>query len=249
MSGAGPHHPLAAHGFPVTRLAWQRTVRLVATARLRDPVLLGLVAADRLDDLAEIEGATSGRLIAQRHGGDAIAASEFVAGLPDAAFINAAFAYWRPREPNRFNGPGRGAWYAALAIDTCLAEVAFHMTRELARVGDYRATIDWAEMFASFAGAFVDLRPVAPTPPCLDPDPAIGYPHGNALAEQVRADGHNGIVYPSVRHEGGTCLVALWPHAVQSPAQGGVFRMVWSGQAAPSVAPLGTAVASRERTA
>lgn len=237
MREAEAHPPGVTDAFPVTRLAWQRTVRLVATARLRDPVLLGLVAAHRLDDLAEIEGATSGRLLAQRRGTEAIAAGEFVAGLPGAAFINAAFAYWRPREPNRFNGPGRGAWYAALAVETCLAEVAFHMTRELARVGDYRATIDWGEMFASFAGTFLDLRSVLP-PPCLHPDPAIGYPEGNALAEQVRGEGHNGIVYPSVRHPGGTCLVALWPHAVQSPAQGAVYRMVWDGQPVPSVALL-----------
>jgi RES domain len=48
-----------------------------------------------------------------------------------ANFINAAFVYFRPRELNRFNGPGRGAWYAALAVETCQAEVAFHLAREL----------------------------------------------------------------------------------------------------------------------
>ena len=201
----------------------------MATARLRDPVLLQLVGADRLDDLAEIEGATSGRLIAQRHGGERIEAGEFVAALPHANFINAAFAYWRPRELNRFNGPGRGAWYAALAVDTCIAEVTFHLVRELERVGDFNATVEYAELFASFAGEFVDLRDVDPVPPCLHPDPAIGYPPGNMLAETVRGRGHNGIVYPSVRHAGGTCLVALWPHAVQSVAQGRVVRLVWRG--------------------
>jgi RES domain-containing protein len=226
--------PLAA-----TTLALERTVRLVATARLRDPVL-GRLASDAamLADLAEIEGATSGRQTAERRGADAIARGEFVVGFPHAAFINAAFAYFRPRELNRFNGPGRGAWYAALATKTCLAEVSWHMTRELARVGDLNATVDYAEMFASFAGAFVDLRGRKPPPACLDPDPAMGYPAGNALAEQARAAGLNGIVYPSVRDPDGTCLVALWPHAVQSVAQGKVLRVRWAGSAAPSVVTL-----------
>lgn len=224
--------------FPVARLALQRTVRLVATARLRDPVLLGLVRRERLDDLAEIEGATSGRLMAERHGADGIPAAELVATIPHAAFINAAFAYWRPRELNRFNGPGRGAWYAALTTATCVAEVAYHLTRELERVGDFHATVDYAELFASFAGEFVDLRSVAPTPVCLHPDPAIGYPHGNALADAARARGLNGIIYPSVRHAGGTCLVALWPHAVQSVAQGGVIRLIWSGRPEPEASKL-----------
>ncbi len=220
----------AAFPYPVERIALERTVRLVTTARLRDPVLLKLVGNEFFADLAEIEGATSGRLTAQQRGGDAIAAREFVAGPPHAAFINAAFAYWRPRELNRFNGPGRGAWYAALAVETCIEEVAFHMLRELERVNDFNAVVDYAEMFASFAGEFTDLRFVYPRPPCLDPDTAVGYPLGNALAEAVRERGYNGIMYPSVRHIGGTCVVALWPHAVQSVAQGRVLRLTWAGR-------------------
>ncbi len=220
---------------PTQRTAFERTIRLVATARLRDPVLLGLAGKVFLDDLAEIEGATSGRQTAKVRGGEHLAADELVAGLPHAAFVNAAFTYWRPRELNRFNGPGRGAWYAALHVDTCVAEVSFHMARELERVNDFNATVDYAEMFASFAGEFADLRKVKPKPACLHPDPAVGYPAGNLLANDVRARGLNGIIYPSVRHKSGTCLVALWPAVVQSVAQGDIIRLVWSGSAQPKV--------------
>lgn len=219
--------------FPIARLAFERTVRLVATARLRDPVLSKLVPPALFDDLAEIEGATSGRLTAQSRGADSIQSGEFVAGLPQAVFINAAFAYWRPRELNRFNGPGRGAWYAALHIETAMREVGFHIARELARVNDFNAVVDYAELFASFAGEFIDLRGVDPRPDCLDADPAVGYPAGNALADAARRNGHNGIVYPSVRHKDGTCLVALWPAAVQSVAQGRVLRAQWRGHPEP----------------
>jgi RES domain-containing protein len=226
------------NGFPVASLAFARTVRLVSTARLRDPVLLKLVDAGLLNDLAEIEGATSGRLVAQSRGADGITGPEFVSGMPHAAFINAAFAYFRPRELNRFNGPGRGAWYAALKTETCLAEVIFHISRELARVNDYNATVDYAEMFAAFAGDFVDLRDANPPPLCLSPDTSIGYSAGNILADAVRTAGVNGIVYPSVRHKGGTCIVGLWPHAVQSVAQGQVLRVEWRGTATPTVKPI-----------
>ena len=220
--------------FPVAVLAIPRAVRLVATARLRDPVLLRLVAPALLDDLAEIEGASSARLRTERRD-----AGSYPTGRPHAAFVNAAFAYFRPREMNRFNGPERGAWYAAFEVETALAEISHHVRRELARVGDFQATVDYAEMWASFSGAFVDLREVTPAPACLNPDPAVGYVAGNALAGAAMAAGHNGIVYPSVRRPGGTCLVALWPHAVQSVAQGNVWRAVWSGGPDPSVAPLG----------
>jgi hypothetical protein len=51
----------ASDRFPVATVAIERAVRLVSTARLRDPVLRALVDVSLLDDLAEIEGATSFR--------------------------------------------------------------------------------------------------------------------------------------------------------------------------------------------
>jgi RES domain-containing protein len=224
--------------FPVARIAVERTVRLVGTARLRDPVLLKLVGRYYLDDLAEIEGATSGRFAAQHQGTENLQACELVGGQPHANFVNAAFSYFRPRELNRFNGPSRGAWYAALHVSTCQIEVGFHLTRELERVGDFSAVVDYTEMFASFAGEFVDLRGVNPRPDCLHPDPGVGYSPGNALADAARGEGINGVIYPSVRHSGGTCLVALWPAAVQSVAQGRVLRAVWAGSSMPAWSEL-----------
>lgn len=226
---------MADIAFPVETLAVPRMVRLVATARLRDPVLLGLVSSDRLDDLAEIEGATSGRLTGEAIGTPELDPREFVAGVSHARFINAAFAYWRPRALNRFNGPGRGAWYAAMDTETCIAEVAFHMTRELDNVNDHRAVVDYAEMFAGYAGATVDLLGVDPAPACLDPDPDIGYPAGNDLARAALRADLSGIRYPSVRHAGGLCLVALRPQAVQSVAQGDVVRLTWRGRREPDM--------------
>jgi RES domain-containing protein len=223
----------------VHRIAQDRTIRLVATARLRDPVLRKLVAEADLAALEEIEGATSGRRRAQAVGAERLDRRELVYGVAHAYFINAAFAYFMPRSLNRFNGPGRGAWYAALARNTCVAEVAFHMERELANVTDFNATVDYAELYAGFIGDFVDLRDAKPRPEVLDPDPGKSYAAGNAFADAVRSAGHYGIVYPSMRHAGGTCLVALTPHAVQSVAQGAVIRLAWTGKPGPRVSQLG----------
>jgi RES domain-containing protein len=203
---------------------------------LRKPVLSELVGEQDLDTLAEIEGATSDRLLRQRRGGAGISPMEFVFGVPGHSFINAAFAYARPRGLNRFNGPSRGAWYAAFEVETAVAEVSFHLTRELDNIGVYATTVDYAELFASFAGEFLELRNLPdPQPECLSPDVEIGYPHGNAVADAARTKGLNGILYPSVRRKGGTCLVALIPHAVQSVAQGRVIRLVWNGKREPEV--------------
>jgi RES domain-containing protein len=222
--------PGSIDGLPLVREAFRRTVRLVSSARLREPVMAPL--ADDDDDLAllaEIEGATSGRRISEERGTATLVAAELVHGVPHAKFINASFAYARPRQPNRFNPADRGAWYAALDVGTCLAEVGHHLTVALADAGDFHAAVDYAEMLSSMAGVFVDLRPI-PDHVSLRPDPAIGYPTGNAVAAATRAAGHNGIIYPSVRDAGGTCIVALWPNVVQSVVQGALYRLTWSGQ-------------------
>jgi hypothetical protein len=223
-------------GLPVVREAFPRTVRLVSTARLRAAVLERLVSAEDAAALAEIEGATSQRLLAEQHGAEGIGRDEFVHGVPYANFVNAAFAYWKPREPNRFNAT-RGAWYAALDVETCIREVAYHMTEFLARSGELKGVVEYAEMFASMAGEFVDLRQ-RPGHACLDPDPAVGYPIGNAVADAARAQGLNGIIYPSVRRAEGTCIVALRPHAVQSVVPGAVYRLAWSGEREPVITQI-----------
>jgi hypothetical protein len=221
-------------GLTITRAALERTTRLVTTARLRESVLLGLVDEADLMSLAEIEGATSNRLMTQSRGTGDVQAYELVYGVPHANFINAAFAYAKPREPNRFNGADRGAWYAAFELETALAEVAHHLTEFLAAVGEYDAVVEYAELLASFAGEFLDLRS-HPDIAALNPNKAIGYPAGNALADAARARGLNGIIYPSVRYSGGTCVAALFPHAVQSVAQGDVYRMTWRGRPEPTI--------------
>lgn len=228
----------ALGGVPLIRDAFPRTVRLVSSARLRAAVLTPLADnADELALLAEIEGATSSRLIAEERGTSGLRAEELVHGVPHARFINASFAYAKPRKPMRFSPPERGAWYAALAVETCIAEVGYHLTRALADADDFHAVVEYGEMLASMAGVFLDLRRV-PDHAGLHPDPALGYSAGNALAAAVRAAGHNGIIYPSVRLPGTTCIAALWPNAVQSVVQGAMVRLTWSGTAAYMVERL-----------
>jgi hypothetical protein len=101
-------------------------------------------------------------------------------------------------------------------------------------VGDYNAIVEYAEMFCSLAGDFLDLRQV-PDHPALGQDMAAAYPIGNALADSARTAGLNGIIYPSVRHPGGTCIVAVRPAAVQSVRQGAIYRMIWQGNSRPTI--------------
>ena len=175
-------------------------------------------------DLAEIEGSTSARLNAQ------FARSNlFPSARPHAHFVNAAFAYWRPRERNRFNDAGFGAWYAAFETDTAIAEVTFHIARELERVQDWHATVEWSEMWASFAGAFVDLLYLhtrARMPPSGYRRRLSGRERGGTSCPGSRAQRHRlSLDTPVGRHLSGRLVAACG--AVRHAGRGDPGRVEW----------------------
>ena len=77
--------------------------------------------------------------------------------VPHAAVINAAFCHPHPLG-SRFNGPGRGAWYAAFALETSQAEVGFHKTVQLAEIGRFEDTVTYDDYRCDFSASFHDLR-------------------------------------------------------------------------------------------
>ena len=218
---------------PTVELAQRDTIRLISTGRLKEPVLLPLAANQgALDDLADLESVTNGRLQAQESGLPDLDPRELVFGRAGHTFINAAFVHTRPGG-NRFNGDDRGAWYCAFNVDTCLGEVSYHLTRELEAIGHFENATDYAELIADFFGPFHDLRAAEPA---LQDDPALAYPAGQALALRLRKElDSNGIIYPSARLAGGTCLVAFRPDLVLNLRQGGLWRLEWLGSATPTM--------------
>lgn len=226
---------------PTVDVAQRDTVRLISTGRLKDPVLLPLAANHgALEGLAALESVTNGRLIAQETGLPELDPRELVFGRAGYTFINAAFTHTR-RGGNRFNDDNRGAWYCAYEVQTAIGEVSYHLTRELEAIGRFENVTDYAELIADFFGAFHDLRaPGVSDDPVLHTDPAIAYPAGQSLAKRLRAEAaSNGIVYPSIRHATGACLVAFRPDLVQNLRQGGIWRLEWQGGPSPTVTQQG----------
>ena len=221
---------------PTVDLAQRDTIRLISTGRLKPPALRALAADDgALQDLAALEGVTSGRLTGQESGLPDLDPRELVFGRPGHSFINAAFTYTRPGG-NRFNDESRGAWYCGFDTATAIGEVSYHLGRELEAIGRFDNVTDYAELVTDLFGAFHDLRGLGSAEPALHADPAIGYPAGQALARELRSAAlSNGIVYPSTRHPGGTCLVAFRPDLVQNLRQGAVWRLQWEGKVMPKV--------------
>lgn len=215
------------------------TIRLISTAHIDEPAMRPLVddAAD-LPALERLEQQTSRRRDLDMPLPSGLLRRELLTEAHGYGWshVNAAFCYTRPTG-NRFNGPERGAWYAAWgkhAAATARAEIGWHLTRELDNVGVYQNVTDYRELLAGFIAAFADLRGHA-AEGCLDPDPAIAYPHGQDLARRLRQAGVPGVVYPSARRRGGLCLAAFRPNLVQNIRQGTTWRFAWEGQRQPAV--------------
>ncbi|AXS39567.1 RES family NAD+ phosphorylase [Breoghania sp. L-A4] len=229
---------------PVAQVAQMRTVRLVTSGRLKPPVLAELVDDEaELAAIANLEMLTSARARAQHHQvaldvdpAELLTQSQTQYGW---TYVNAAFCYTRATG-NRFNGPQRGAWYASFEVETAQAEVAFHLTRELEATNCFVNETDYAELLADFIGPFHDARGLPAGEGILHPDPGIGYPQGQGLAADLRARDSNGIVYPSLRNPGGTCLACFKPICVQNVTQGGLWRMVWRGGREPEISRVGS---------
>lgn len=189
-----------------------------------------------LHDLFEIESRTNDRLEAELGLLPGISPQELVVNVPYASVINAAFTHARP-DGSRFNGPFRGAWYAARSIETAHAEVAYHATVALAEVGRFKDEITCDEYLADFAGEFHDLRTSQKFAAALDP---ASYRFSQALGQTLLLARSLGVVYPSVRHRGGTCLVCFRPALVAHVCKGRTFRFRWSGKPDPSIVQVNT---------
>lgn len=218
----------------ITSVHDRALVRLISETHHKPPVLRGLVDTDEeAIVLAEIEGETSARLIAERYGSPALDRRELAFArrsrdlqLYGQSHINAAFTYTRP-SGNRFNGGERGAWYCAWEMLTSAHEVGFHRTRELGFINRYEDEARYVELLADFIGDYPDIQGDAH--PALNHDPEVGYPAGQQLATELRREGHRGLIYPSVRHEGGRCFVAFDPGIIQNVQPGASWKLIWNG--------------------
>jgi RES domain-containing protein len=220
----------------VTQLNQDNTHRLIPARYSDDNVsVLARLTSDRqqLQDIFQLEGATNERLLGEANLLPGITVHELVFGIPNWHIVNAAFTHARP-EGSRFNGPDRGAWYAAFSLDTAQAEVAFHFAQSLREVNWQESeTATYREYLADFRADFHDIRKSSEYAGCCDPE---SYAASQQLARDLLNRGSVGVIYPSVRHRGGTCLACFRPALVTNVRKNWVVTLKFAGAyAAPEV--------------
>jgi RES domain-containing protein len=207
----------------ITPIHQDNTHRLIpAKYAEREPSVLRRIARDdrELRDLFELDSATNERLLGESNLLPGISVHELVFGIPHYHIINAAFTHAQPNG-SRFNTPERGAWYAGLEVETAQAEVAFHFGEELREIPAWTQaeTRAYRDYLADFHGEFHDIRNDTRFKSCLNPN---RYRDSQHLAHDLLNHGSAGIVYPSVRHRGGTCIGCFRPALVTNVREGGL---------------------------
>lgn len=189
---------------------------------------------EHLKDIFDLDHATNDRLLAENDRLPGIGLGELVFGVPYYRIVNAAFCHAHPHG-SRFNGPDRGAWYGGFAIETSIAEVCFHKRVELAEVSWTKpVSVTYDDYLADFTGSFHDLRDAAAFAACLDPN---SYIESQKLSQQLLGETSLGLVYPSVRHDGGTCIVCFRPAVVGNVRKDRVFHFRFEDGTEPTVEP------------
>jgi hypothetical protein len=124
-----------------------------------------------------------------------------------------AFTHCSTDRPGRFSRGHHGVWYAGDRFDVALMETIHHHEAFMARTDEAAGDSQFRELIAGVRGRLHDLRGGG-FEDCLDP---ASYSAAQALAEALRAQGADGIVYPSVRWPAGAAVALFWPDLVVPP--------------------------------
>jgi len=192
-----------------------------------------------LNGLFELDNATNDRLLAESQLSPGIDARELVFGIPSYRIINATFCHPAPTG-SRFNSPDRGAWYAGFELETSQVEVAFHKQLWLREIAwEEEESTDYLDYLADFRAEFHDLRfhPLRKSARRSDDYRDVlsptSYSASQVLAAQLLQVGSSGIVYPSVRRSGGTCIACFRPVLVTNVRKGETFTFVFADSRTP----------------
>jgi hypothetical protein len=209
--------PLTAVDFGVYRIVSSRFPPVSLFERITQPGDLEAVFA--------IEAMTNDRLRQEVGDISLVPIEDRVVG-PGSTPIMAAFTHLNP-DGGRFTDSTYNAFYGGLTLDTAIAETKYHREEFLAATQEGRPIeIDMRAYLAHLDGELHDVRKGAPA--------AIydrsSYSVSQAFGRRLRSEHSNGIIFNSVRDEGGTCVAVFRPRLLSRCRQERHLTYRWDGQ-------------------
>jgi hypothetical protein len=220
--------PLDAGALPRAHVEWPGARRIIRS--VHPPIDLFEDIADPADWplLIAAEQKTNPRLMESLGALDLVPPARRVSG-PGASLLMAPFTHVSPDRPSRFADGSYGALYAARRFETALFETMHHHARFMRRTNEAPGwTSQFRELVLRVDGELHDVREAGPAfAAVLDPD---SYVASQQLGRTLRANGSDGIVYPSVRDPGHECVALFYPDLVRDVVQGRHLDYHWNGE-------------------
>ncbi|RIV92810.1 RES domain-containing protein [Aurantiacibacter xanthus] len=216
---------------PVSAVRWQPCYRIIPSRF--PPIELFEAVADPadLEAVFRIEAMTNDRLREEVGELTLVPAEDRVAG-PGTSPIMAAFTHLNPAG-DRFTDGSYGVFYASLTIETAIAETRHHRTRFLAATEEPAQEIDVRVYAVDLDADLHDIRAMR------DSHPAYYHPTSYAVSQDLgralRDAGSDGVVYASVRDEGGECAAVFRPRLLSNCRQERHLCYVWDGRAISTI--------------
>ena len=174
-----------------------------------------------LDAIYALESITNDRV--RNEAGDLrlVPAEERISG-PGTTPIMAAFTHLNP-EGSRFSDGTFGVYYCARTLATALAEVRHHQERFLGFTHEGPMRLEMRLYLCDLEAKLVDVRRYAEY---HRPD---DYAPGQRLGRALRQAGRDGVLYRSVRHNGGLCAAVFRPRVLGPARQSAHYAMHYDG--------------------
>jgi hypothetical protein len=174
----------------------------------------------------ELESLTNDRIRAEVGQLDLIPREDRLAG-PGTSPIMAAFTHRNPAG-SRFSDGSYGVYYAAMALETAIAETQYHREQFMRATAEAPMELDMRVYLADLDAPLHDIRGLRASLPAIYATDDYGA--SQALGRRLRAENSWGVAYDSVRHAGGECVGVFRPPALRRSRQERHLCYVWDGQ-------------------
>ena len=207
------------------RIRWRACYRVIPSRFPPIDLFERVASREDLDAVHELESLTNDRLRDELGEIQVVPPADRLSG-PGAGYVMAAFTHPSPAGA-RFSDSRRGAYYAARALETAIAETSYHRARFMRATQEPPMELDMRVLEAELDARLHDIRGMrAELPTLYDPD---DYSGSQQFATRLHAEGSDGIAYDSVRHDGGQCVAIFRPRRVRSCRASMHLAYVWDG--------------------
>ena len=216
---------------PTARLKWNPAYRVIPSRFPAVGLFERVASPGDFDALYALEAMTNNRIRDEVGDISLVPPEERLFG-PGSTCIMAAFTHPNP-QGSRFSDGSYGVFYCARKRDTALAETRHHSTLFMQATREPPMRLQMRLYTVEAKGEAADLRAASKFDPrIVAPD---DYSHTQAIGRTLRANGAQGILYPSVRHPGGECLAALRTGIVKNCLHAAYLEYHWNGQGIDAV--------------